>query len=369
MLAQPPKVLRKQARDYSERQGHQPKVIVLHHTGGTSSLGWLSGNPKHTSIHWLVERDGTCYRMVDDQYAAHHVGFSKLDVDGVTYSEHGPSPNLVTFGIELENVGNGKEIYPEIQLRAAAWIVQTWWNTYGKLPVVMHRDIDQYGKNDAFGISIHDVLHFIAEDEAGGGTSSPAITGDSTILAAPRATEAQAANYTIKRGVVGYTPDDVRLIAGHYWRYGQAVGIDPCVAWAQMVHETDGLRSWWSQRQRRNPAGIGVTGQWSRSKTQPGPDWTFDDQMAAWKQGWSFATWDEASKAHLGHLLVYAVGLDKMNPIQREMAGHDPRLSAVPKLYHGCAPTLAGLNGRWAVPGTDYNLKIAAIAESIRVFS
>jgi hypothetical protein len=38
-----------------------------------------------------------------------------------------------------------------------------------------------------------------------------------------------------------------------------------------------------------------------------------------------------------------------------------------PLNYHGCAPTLRGLGGTWAVPGTVYGERIAAIAEAIRV--
>jgi hypothetical protein len=39
----------------------------------------------------------------------------------------------------------------------------------------------------------------------------------------------------------------------------------------------------------------------------------------------------------------------------------------LPLRYHGCAPTLRGLGGTWAVPGTVYGERIAAIAEAIRV--
>jgi hypothetical protein len=51
-----------------------------------------------------------------------------------------------------------------------------------------------------------------------------------------------------------------------------------------------------------------------------------------------------------------------VNLVDRALSVRD-----LPLRYHGGAPTLRGLGGTWAVPGTVYPERIAAIAEAIRV--
>jgi hypothetical protein len=169
------------------------------------------------------------------------------------------------------------------------------------------------------------------------------------------------------RNPQGYTEYDVRLISGYYWNIAPAVGIDPLIAWAQMLHETGNLTSWWCQRPRRNPAGIGVTGETSRARLAPAADWVKDERSGLWKRGYAFAEWSLSVRAHLGHLIGYALKDEQMTPTQRGITKYDPRFGALPASYRGVAPTLSGLNGRWAVPGTTYGASIAKIAEAIRV--
>lgn len=368
MLLPMPRIIERRARDYGSRNGHTPAFIVLHHTGGTNSLSWLAGNPNGTSIHYLIERDGTTYHMVPDAYAANHVGFSRYVLNGVVYDEHSPGPNcnVISLGIELENVGNGTQGYPPAQLLAAAWIIQQWWNIYGKIPVIRHADIDQHGKVDPINLAVDQVLMLI--DPVPPATPVPVdpIDDTLTIIAPARARVDQASTWLIvQHQDPSYASYDVRAIAQAYWDTAIPAGVDPLLAFAQMAHETGHLTSWWCKRPRRNPCGLGVTGELRKARTTPGDDWAYDDRGRLWKRGYSFASWKDAIKAHLGHLLVYSVPQDQWTSAQSALVVSDPRAGFVLGANRGTAQRLHDLDGRWAVPGIGYGSHIAAIAEAI----
>lgn len=175
-----------------------------------------------------------------------------------------------------------------------------------------------------------------------------AVTADSAILAPPRVTADQASRFILARPHGAYTDHDIaRVIVPGYVKAATAVGLDPLLAIGQLIHETGNLTSPWSQRPHRNPAGIGVTGQVG--------------------VGVSFPTWvDDAIPAHVGRLLAYAVAPGASTPAQASLIARALGYRPLPASYRGRAPTLRGLNGRWAVPGTTYASAIAAIANQIR---
>lgn len=172
-----------------------------------------------------------------------------------------------------------------------------------------------------------------------------AVSVESSLLAAPRATLAQAQRYLLSRPHGVYRDDDVRWIARLYFETAQPVGLDPLVAIAQMAHETDFLASEWSQPPRRNPAGIGVTGQAGA--------------------GIAFPDWRSAVRAHVGRLLAYALPTGGENDAQRALIEEALGWRPLPARYRGCAPTLAGLAGSWAVD-RDYAGKLVAHANRAR---
>ena len=63
---------------------------------------------KRVSSHWVIDRDGTVYRLVDESKRAWHAG--KSFWDGIE------DCNSASIGIELVN--DGAEEYPEPQLAA-----------------------------------------------------------------------------------------------------------------------------------------------------------------------------------------------------------------------------------------------------------
>lgn len=106
-------------------------------------------------------------------------------------------------------------------------------------------------------------------------------------LSRARAPKQSVVDYLLSLDTGGYNDADVRFIVDQYWEAASVSGIDPLLASAQMILETAHLTSFWSQRPRRNPAGIGVTGQEG--------------------EGVSFPGWGDAVDAHVGRLLAYAL--------------------------------------------------------------
>ena len=123
-----------------------------------------------------------------------------------------------------------------------------------------------------------------------------------------------------------YKSYDIKLILGYYWKFGAQVGIDPYLAVIQSIYETDGWRSWWAGRPRRNPANLGVT-----SPTV----------------GLSFKTWELSVQAHIGQLLAFALKDSQLNSAQRNMVRKNPNHNNITASARGSAKTVRDLSGRW----------------------
>ncbi len=147
-------------------------------------------------------------------------------------------------------------------------------------------------------------------------------TADSPLLAPPSASPQQAETYIVGRGSV-YTPHDIGVIVGHYWRPAAAVGLDPLLAMAQRIHRPVEAR-----------AALRIMG-----RGGPGPYWTTAGICAHRCQG-------------------------DPGPARLDCQGAGSAAAAGP-LSRGGSDT-AGLNGRWAVPGTDYGQRITKLANEIR---
>ena len=102
-------------------------------------------------------------------------------------------------------------------------------------------------------------------------------------------------------------------------------------------------------RDKRNPSGLGAEND--------------DSTGTAYDKAITFATPWEGILATVAHMLTYAVGA---GPWQ----GNDPRYAAVAEAkWLGIAPTLDGLNGRWAWPGTTYGQSVASAATTLLEFA
>jgi hypothetical protein len=160
------------------------------------------------------------------------------------------------------------------------------------------------------------------------------------------------------------------------WEYALqagAVGLDPYLAIAQMIHETGNLTSFWAARPQRNPAGIGVNGQKQSEPPADRANWAFNTQRSQWERGVSFASWqNDAIPAHVGRLLAYFLPKGAENDIQRAVIERGLRYRALPDTMRGSASILRQLGKAhnptgqgWASPGSDYGAKIAAVANRI----
>lgn len=100
---------------------HSIRCIVWHATASdtlSSALGWLTNPTSRVSAHYLIDRDGTTWLLVPDEYVAWHAGASawqglEVRAGGTT------SLNPVSIGIELVNRNDGTDPYPLAQLHAA----------------------------------------------------------------------------------------------------------------------------------------------------------------------------------------------------------------------------------------------------------
>jgi hypothetical protein len=171
------------------------------------------------------------------------------------------------------------------------------------------------------------------------------ITQKSELLAEPRATREELEAFMLARDHGGYTDANVRGIVKRYVSTATSVGLDPLLVVAQMVLETGNLTSFWSQVPRRNPAGIGVTGEEGKGNT--------------------FSSWDKACRAHVGRLLAYALPEGAESPAQKALIKEALKVRDLPADRRGRAPALAGLAGSWAMD-PKYAGKIVRIANEIR---
>src|SRR5262245_33239982 len=116
--------------------------IVLHATGGTNSLDWLStSSSPPVSCHRLIAKDGTIYKIVPDDTVAWTQGPSELRL----VPANQPNVNQYCLSIELENLDDGHDPYPYAQVRSAVAQVAEWRGLYGDIPAVAHAWI-QSGK-------------------------------------------------------------------------------------------------------------------------------------------------------------------------------------------------------------------------------
>lgn len=97
-----------------------PELVILHDTAGRLTKGnsadYLRGSPSGTSVHFVIERDGSIEQQVPTNCRAGHAGKS-------TY--HGrPDCNAFSIGIEIVNPG---KMVPVLDLSMSALVSRAWW--------------------------------------------------------------------------------------------------------------------------------------------------------------------------------------------------------------------------------------------------
>ncbi len=95
-------------------------MAVIHATAGRKAgdLYTLRGlDKKHiASTHDYITKAAEWYKLVDDNDIAWHAGVSSWQGEG--------NCNLFSWGLELENLNNGKDPYPEVQINLAVHVTR-----------------------------------------------------------------------------------------------------------------------------------------------------------------------------------------------------------------------------------------------------
>ncbi len=133
--------------NHDERRFGPPDMLVLHYTGMTTAaaaLNRLCDPAARVSSHYVVEEDGTVWRLVPEQRRAWHAGESgwrgRHDI------------NAYSIGIEIVNPGHefGYRPFPEAQIAAVEELcrdIVTRWTIPGR-NVVGHSDVAPHRKQD-----------------------------------------------------------------------------------------------------------------------------------------------------------------------------------------------------------------------------
>lgn len=160
-------------------------------------------------------------------------------------------------------------------------------------------------------------------------------TGDTRIMGTTSTTRAQAIRYL--RALYarnGYElpaywrsqGESIESIVNYFWEEGAAEGVRPDVVFAQSLHETGNFQFGGDViPEQYNFAGLGTTGGGVRGNYFPNAR--------------------TGIRAQVQHLKAYA----STAPLNQTCV--DQRFNLVSR---GCAPTLSGLSGKWAVPGYGF---------------
>jgi N-acetyl-anhydromuramyl-L-alanine amidase AmpD len=112
-------------------------TVVLHATV-LDSVGEVYEHFRKTdpgvSAHYTIDRDGAVYKHVDETEKAFHAGVSEMP-DGRT------GVNDFSIGIELVNLNDGLDPYPEAQIAALQGLLANIRTRHDVRHVVSHAEI------------------------------------------------------------------------------------------------------------------------------------------------------------------------------------------------------------------------------------
>jgi hypothetical protein len=341
-------------------------AIVVHSCEGSpagneeqSSIPWLCNPASEVSCHYYVTRAGRIYQLVGEERRAWHAGICSIADD----------TNSVSIGIELEH-RRGSAPYPVEQIGALTWLCEDIRKRY-PIPldrVVRHGTValPRGRRTDPTDWSEPAFRAWVATLEPPPAATS--YTELSPILGRPLTTHATMRVPASSQ----YNQAEVNSFIDAYWNLALTVGIDPILAIAQMCHETGYLTSWWCQRPRRNPAGIGVTGETEASPTQPRGEWALHPD-GLWHKGVSYRTWLlDAIPDHVGRLLGYTLPAGTGTTAQQTLIQRSNARRPIDLRIRGSAQNIKQLGAvhnpsglGWAKPGVNYGARIAKIANRL----
>jgi hypothetical protein len=155
---------------FFNKRKERPMVIVNHATANSSLEGlnlWFNDERARVSAHFGVGKDGQVVQYVDEAMMAWHAGASEwLGRKFV---------NWFSLGIELVNLNDGVDPYPEEQHKANvalnAYLCVKWGIKPDADHIVTHQDISEHlsGKTDPVGYDMdrlrRDVAALVSEHQ------------------------------------------------------------------------------------------------------------------------------------------------------------------------------------------------------------
>lgn len=115
-----------------------PRYIMLHHTASTnfeSTVRYLCRLTTPASAHFVVGKAGEIAQLVQLNKQAWHAGKG-----GPYRTIPRDKGNAYCIGIEIVNRGDGKDPFPEAQLKAIDWLINHLDVLLGKdLPIIDHK--------------------------------------------------------------------------------------------------------------------------------------------------------------------------------------------------------------------------------------
>ena len=125
----------------------KPTMIVLHADASdkeSSTLDWLTRDVSQASYHVFVARDGTAYRLVDDERRAWHAGKSAWP----GYKD----VNAQSLGLSFANRHDDTEALTPAQVVTGKAVMAGWRAKYAIKDIVTHADVAPGRKTDPLHI-------------------------------------------------------------------------------------------------------------------------------------------------------------------------------------------------------------------------
>jgi N-acetylmuramoyl-L-alanine amidase len=134
--------------NFDSREGHMVDMLVLHYTGmktAEEARQRLCDRDAKVSCHYLVDEDGSIFRMVAEERRAWHAGLSAWRGNS--------NINQRSIGIEIVNPGHefGYRPFPAAQMKMVAMLCRDILSRHAAIPprnVVGHSDIAPPRKED-----------------------------------------------------------------------------------------------------------------------------------------------------------------------------------------------------------------------------
>ena len=127
--------------------GKRPRFLILHYTDtddAAESLAILQSQEKQVSAHYLLDEDGSAFRLVEEEMRAWHAGKS--------FWQGERDVNSASIGIEIQNPGHGRgyRAFPAKQMAGVLELCQGIMQRHKILPqhVLAHSDIAPLRKAD-----------------------------------------------------------------------------------------------------------------------------------------------------------------------------------------------------------------------------